>query len=265
MSFSLYKGGSSSTVPMERYIAAGAIAKGMPVYLTAGASAAELGKVTQLAGASNASETLYGIAAHAAAITEEVLIIPVTSSQIWIADAVANTNVSNVAADNYLTATTLTVTVGASTLNGRKCEIIGQLGATGDKKYLVRLGNFSTAYAMPSTATVIAFSLDKSATSFSAAAVALAVAPYAMNIDDVIVRCTGASTNGTVKVMKDTTEICTAIVCAADGVIAHASAGATAAKKALWVLAAGDTINIQAAGDTATSTYAVVTLIGHRV
>lgn len=138
MGFSLYKGGPTSTVPTERYIASGAIAEGMPVALAAGASGAELGKVVQLSGGSAASEILYGVAIHAAADGAEVLVQPADGSSIWVVDAAADTNVSSVAQDNYLTSTSLTLTVGASTVNGRKCAIVGQLGVTGDRKYLVR-------------------------------------------------------------------------------------------------------------------------------
>ena len=140
--FKLYKGNSESgAVPMERFIASGAIAEGAPVALAAGASGAELGRVSQLAGGSAATELVYGVAAHAAADTAEVLIIPASPGFVWVADSVANTNVTSVAQDNYLTSTTLTVTVGASTNQGRKCSISGVKGATGDKKLLVRFAN----------------------------------------------------------------------------------------------------------------------------
>lgn len=265
--FRLYKGLGTSTAPTERFIASGAIAEGAPVALAAGASGAELGKVSQLAGGAAATEILYGVAIHAAADTAEVLIIPAAALPqcVWTADAVADTDVSNAAADNYLTATTLTLTVGASTLNGRKCEIIGQLGATGARKYLVRLGNYDKTAAAPAVATVVAYTLDRSAAAFSAAAAAVFTAPYAMRIDDVIVNAQATSGSGTVNVMKATDAICTAIACDTDGAVTHMSAGAVVANKARLVLAAGDVINAQAAGGTATNIRGIITVLGHRI
>lgn len=145
MAFELYKGpgGDNATLPAERFIASGAITKGMLVALAAGASGAELARVSQLAGGSAATELVYGVALHTAADTEEVLVTPALPGAVYIADAAADANVSNAAADNYLTATTLTVTVGASTNQGRKCRIIGVYGAAADRKYLVRLNNTS--------------------------------------------------------------------------------------------------------------------------
>lgn len=141
MAFRLYKCTALGDPPMTPFIASGAIAAGMPVALAAGASGAELGKVSQLAGGSAATELIYGIAAHAAADTAEVLIIPAIPGLVWEADAVADTNVTSVAQDNYLTTTTLTVTVGASTNQGCKCVIVGKKGATGKRVYLVRFKN----------------------------------------------------------------------------------------------------------------------------
>lgn len=265
MAFTLYKGSPSSTVPMERFIASGAVTKGMPVALAAGASGAELGKVVQLSGASNATELIYGVAAHTAATTEEVLVIPVDYDQVWVVDTAADTNVSNVASDNYLAATTLLLTVGASTLNGRKCDIIGKLGATGDRKYLVRLGNFGIEAAAPAVSTVIAYTLDKSAAAFSAAPVAIFTAPYAMRIDEVIVTAQATEGSGVVTVSKGTDAICTAIACATDGAVTRMSAGAVVANKAFMVLAAGDVVYAQASGGTATNIRGIVTVMGHRV
>lgn len=263
--FSLYKAAGSSTVPTERFIASGAIAAGAPVALAAGASGAELGKVVQLSGGSNASEYLYGVAMYAAATTEEVLVIPFDTRQLWIADAVANTNVTSVGQDNYLTTTTLTVTVGASTLNGRKCEIVGQLGATTDNKYIVRIGNYDKTAAAPAVSTVVAYTLDRSTAAFSAAPALIFTAPYAMRIDDVIVNAQATEGSGVATVYKGTDAICTAIACAADGAVTHMSAGAVVANKARLVLAAGNTVNVQASGGTATNIRGIITVLGHRV
>ena len=110
---------------------------------------------------------------------------------------------------------------------------------------------------------VVAYTLDKSAAPFSAAAVEVFTAPYAMRIIDAIALAQADSTNGTVKVMKGTDEICTALVCAANGVPSHMVAGV--ANKARLVLAAGDKINVQADGGTATNIRAITTIICQRL
>ena len=113
---------------------------------------------------------------------------------------------------------------------------------------------------------MVAYTVRKAA-DFSTA-VAMFTAPFAMRIVDVIVEAQAAATNGTVKVMKATTEICTAITCAVDGAVTHMSAGATAATTAQRTLAAGDVINIQAASSTggeAAKEVAQITVIGVRL
>jgi len=109
---------------------------------------------------------------------------------------------------------------------------------------------------------VVAYTLDKSAAPFSAAAVEVFTAPYAMRIIDAIALAQADSANGTVKIMKGTDEICTALVCAANGVPSHIVAGVN---KAHMVLAAGDKINVQAAGGTATDIRAITTIICQRL
>ena len=140
MAFTLHKGpaGGMSTMPAERFIASGAVAANMPVALAAGASGAELAKVAVVAGGSAATGYVYGVAQEAAADGAEVMVIPAMPGSVWVADAAADANVSNAAADNYLAATTLLVTVGASTNLGKKVEIIGKLGTAAERKYLVR-------------------------------------------------------------------------------------------------------------------------------
>ena len=111
------------------------------------------------------------------------------------------------------------------------------------------------------TGGVVAFTLDKSAAKFSEEAVAVFTAPYAMRIIDVIVTGCAGVDNGTAKIMKGTNEICTAIACAADGAVTHMSAGALVENKARMVLAAGDVINAQADGGTATSIRGIITVV----
>ena len=110
---------------------------------------------------------------------------------------------------------------------------------------------------------IVAYTAEKAA-SFSTA-VALFTAPFAMQIVDVIVEALATVGSGTVKVMKATTEICTAIACAADGAVTHVSAGATVALKAHRTLAVGDVVNIQAAGGTAANIRGRVTVVGVRL
>ena len=115
------------------------------------------------------------------------------------------------------------------------------------------------------TGNLVSFTLDKSAAAFSAAAAEVFTAPYAMRVVDAIALAQADSASGTVKVMKGTDEICTALVCAVNGVPSHIAAGAIVANKARLVLAAGDKINVQAAGGTATNIRAIVTVIGQRL
>ena len=110
---------------------------------------------------------------------------------------------------------------------------------------------------------VCAYSVLKSA-DFSTAS-AIFVAPYAMRIVDVIVEAHATEGSGTAKILKGTDEICTAIACAADGAVTHMSAGATVATVARRLLAAGDTVNVQAAGGTAANIKGRITVIALRV
>lgn len=112
---------------------------------------------------------------------------------------------------------------------------------------------------------VVAYTLDKSDDAFNAASFEVFTAPYAMRIIDAIALAQANSDNGTVKVMKGTDEICTALVCAVNGVPSHMVAGATATNKARMVLAAGDKINVQADGGTAANIRAIITIICQRL
>lgn len=137
MAFELYKGpNGSANVATEVYIASGAVTVGKPVKLAAGASGATYGKVATIAGASDSADLAFGVPIHSAVDGAEVLVVPILPGQRWIVDAAADTNVSNVAAANYLAATTLLLTVGAATNQGQKCVILGQLGAAADRKYI---------------------------------------------------------------------------------------------------------------------------------
>lgn len=98
------------------------------------------------------------------------------------------------------------------------------------------------------TGGVVAFTLDKSAAAFNAAAAPVFTVPYAMRIIDVIVTACATEANGAVTIYKGTDAICTAIACAADGAVTHMSAGAN---KDRMVLAAGDVVNAQATAGTA--------------
>jgi hypothetical protein len=111
------------------------------------------------------------------------------------------------------------------------------------------------------TGGVVAFTLDKSAAAFNAAAAAVFTAPYAMRIIDVIVTACATENNGAVTVYKGTDAICTAIACATDGAVTHMSAGAVVANKAHMVLAAGDVINAQAAGGSAENIRGIITVV----
>jgi len=112
------------------------------------------------------------------------------------------------------------------------------------------------------TGSVVAYTLDKSAAAFNAAAVAVFTVPYAMRIIDVIVTACATEENGAVTVYKGTDAIGTAIACAADGAVTHISAGVVVANKARMVLAAGDVVNAKVtAGTDATKVLGIVTVV----
>lgn len=113
---------------------------------------------------------------------------------------------------------------------------------------------------------VVAYTLDKSAAPFSAAAALVFTAPYAMRIIDVIVTGQAAQTDGAVTVYKGTDAIGTAIACAVDGTVSHLAAGVAVTNKALMVLAAGDVVNAQVtAGTEATKVRGIVTVVCQRL
>jgi hypothetical protein len=121
-----------------------------------------------------------------------------------------------------------------------------------------------TALYEQGTGQLVAFTRDNTA-AFNAAAVPVFTAPFAMQIVNVIVEAHATEGSGTVKVMKAADDICTAIACAADGVVSQMSAGASNATKARRTLAAGDIVNIQAAGGTAANIRGRVTVVGVRL
>jgi hypothetical protein len=113
---------------------------------------------------------------------------------------------------------------------------------------------------------VLAFTLDKSAAAFNAAAVPVFTAPFAMRIIDVIVTGQAAQTNGAVTVYKGTDAIGTAIACAADGTVSHLAAGVAVVNKARMVLAAGDVVNAKVtAGTEADKVRGIVTVVCQRL
>ena len=113
---------------------------------------------------------------------------------------------------------------------------------------------------------VFAYTLDKSAAAFNAAAVPVFTAPFAMRIIDVIVTGQAAQTDGAVTVYKGTDAIGTAIACAVDGTVSHLAAGVAVATKAHMVLAAGDVVNAKVtAGTDMTLVRGIVTVVCQRL
>jgi hypothetical protein len=122
------------------------------------------------------------------------------------------------------------------------------------------------AFAEAMGGNVVAYTLDKSAGPFSAAAAPVFIAPYAMRIIDGIVTGCADEENGAVTIYKGTDAIGTAIACAADGAVSHLAAGVVVANKAHMVLAAGDTVNARVtAGTTATDVRGIVTVVCQRI
>lgn len=88
------------------------------------------------------------------------------------------------------------------------------------------------------------------------------VAPFAMEIAEVIVQAQATVGGGTITPLKGTDAMCTAIACAVDGAITYMSAGAVVANAARLILAAGDVVKVDAAnaGDRG-----IITFIGARL
>lgn len=258
MAFKLYKGNSNATVATETFVASGAIAIDMPVYLVAGASGAVKAKVAQMVGGAGSGEKLLGVAMHAAADTADVLIALINDEQQWIVDSVADANVSNAGADNYLTATTLTITVGASSANGRKCRIIGKLGTAAQRKYIVQLGNFGVSDAT-GTPVIFTYTVASDVTT----ATPILTAPFAFKIDDFLFHTTVGEASNTIGLRKATTLVATALATTAAGAITRMAAGVVTAE---CTIAAGDILNIIAAGGSnGANQRGILVIFGHRI
>lgn len=88
-------------------------------------------------------------------------------------------------------------------------------------------------------------------------------APFAMVIDRIDLLTTAGEASNTVKVMKATTEMCTALVATTAKAITSMATGVESAVK---TLAAGDVVNIQAAGGSnGDKQRGILTFYGHRV
>lgn len=154
MAFRLAKN-LTSTCPMEEYLPTEAVGKGELVKLVAAASATGRGRVTRIAGGQDnaVAEIPYGVTVHAVSTAEvsagqTVMVIPITSEQIWEADSAANTDaqIINTPAGIFLAgkstagaAAAYLVTGGGTITNGGALVyVVGVVGAAADKKYLVK-------------------------------------------------------------------------------------------------------------------------------
>lgn len=84
-----------------------------------------------------------------------------------------------------------------------------------------------------------------------------AACPFKLRICDVTVECTTAETNGTLKLTDGTNDITDAIACAADTAVDRAATIDDSKAE----LAAGATLKVVAAGDTAANTRGIVTIL----
>jgi hypothetical protein len=107
--------------------------------------------------------------------------------------------------------------------------------------------------------------IQAAVTANASTAIVSFVAPYAMLIFDIIVRATVTEGSGTLQPLKGTNAMCTAIACATDGTVSRLAAGAVVANDARLTLAAGDTVNILAAGGTAANIRGIVTYLAIRI
>lgn len=148
MAFELYKGNANGTVEMVPFTASAAVAAGDVVKLVAAGSAGGPVQVAPITGGAGGTDYSYGVAAHAAAVGDTVLVTPHESGQVWSADAAANCDMTK-AGDKatYIDASMKVATDGTISNNGNRVIIVGMLGDVTKKKYLVRF--------VPSTALVI--------------------------------------------------------------------------------------------------------------
>jgi hypothetical protein len=94
-------------------------------------------------------------------------------------------------------------------------------------------------------------------------ATAAFAAPFAMVIDRIDLLTTVGEASNTVKVMKATAEMCTALVATTAKAITSMAVGVESAVK---TLAAGDVVNVQAAGGSnGDKQRGILTFYGHRV
>jgi len=106
---------------------------------------------------------------------------------------------------------------------------------------------------------IITYAIASDVTSAKAAF----TAPFAMVIDRIDLLTTVGETSNTIKVLKATTDMCTAIVATTAKAITSMAAGVESAVK---TLAAGDVVNVQAAGGSnGANQRGIITFIGHRV
>jgi len=258
MAFKLYKGNSTATGALETYVASGAIAVNMPVYLAVGATGAERAKVVQLVGGAGVDERIFGIAVNAAADTADVQIMPINDEMEFVVDAAADANVLYAGVDNYLAATTLLLTVGASSVNGRKCQIVGKLGTAANRKYIVKLGNYGSVNVV-GTPVIFNYTVVSDVTT----ATPILTAPFAFKIDDFLYHTTVGEASNTIGLRKATTLVATALATTAAGAITRMAAGVVTAE---CTIAAGDVLNIIAAGGSnGANQRGILTIIGHRL
>ena len=84
-------------------------------------------------------------------------------------------------------------------------------------------------------------------------------APFAMRVVDIIVEGQATAGGATVAFAKNSTTMCTAIACEADGTVSRLAAGAVAAA---MLLAKGDVVHVDA---SASGVRGLITFIGYKV
>jgi hypothetical protein len=119
----------------------------------------------------------------------------------------------------------------------------------------------ATKVAMLESSAAIPVVIVKDITLGAAPATVLAVTPFKMEIDDVIIQPKGASTNGTMTLLNGTNAITNAMICAVDKTIARA----TTIDVAYGVVAKGGALMMTCAGDVPASTIAKVTILAHKI
>jgi len=140
-------------------------------------------------------------------------------------------------------------------LTSAQADIINRMNPTAQE---VALGS-TIKESQDYEAVILTYAIASDCTTAKAAF----TAPFAMVIDRIDLLTTVGETSNTIKVLKATTEMCTALVATTAKAITSMAAGVETAQV---TLASGSVVNVQAAGGSnGANQRGVLTFYGHRV